>query len=180
MHTETNVLSDLYQVQEEEPMLELQVLMLNINDGNNEDLKESCQVLKEYMQYVNKVRENIYQNNMNLNDAVEYAVTKCIKEGILEEFLKENRAEVVPMSIFEFDEEREWRMIREIEYQYGVEDGRVLGLAEGKIAGLAEGENLLGTLIAKLCSAGGISDVELAAKDEEARKRFYKEFGMID
>ena len=52
-------LSDLYQVQEEEPMLELQVLMLNINDGNNEELKESCQVLKEYMQYVNRVRENI-------------------------------------------------------------------------------------------------------------------------
>lgn len=23
-------------------------------------------------------------------------------------------------------------------------------------------------------------DIELAAKDEEARKRFYKEFGMID
>ena len=88
-------------------MLELQVLMLNINDGNNEELKESCQVLKEYMQYVNRVRENIYQGKMSLSDAVEYAVTECIKEGILEDFLSENRAEVVPMSIFEFDEERE-------------------------------------------------------------------------
>ena len=117
-------LSDLYQIQEEEPMLELQVLMLNINDGNNEDLKESCQVLKEYMQYVNRVRENIYKKQMSLNDAVEFAVTECITEGILEDFLKENRAEVVPMSIFEFDEEREWKLIREAEYQYGVEDGR--------------------------------------------------------
>ena len=157
-------------------MLELQVLMLNINDGNNEELKESCQVLKEYMQYVNRVRENIYQRNMNLNDAVEYAVTECIKEGILEEFLKENRAEVVPMSIFEFDEEKEWRMIRETEYQYGVEDGRALGFIEGR----TDGENLLGNLITKLFGAGRTSDAELAAKDEEARKRFYKEFGMIE
>ena len=44
-----------------------------------------------------------------LNDAVEYAVRECIKEGILEDFLMENRAEVVAMSIFEFDEEREWK-----------------------------------------------------------------------
>ena len=73
---------------------------------------------------------------MNLNDAVEHAVTECIDEGILEEFLRDNRAEVIPMSIFEFDEEREWRMIRETEYQYGVEDGR----AAGKIEGLAEGK----------------------------------------
>ena len=131
-------LSDLYQVQEEEPMLELQVLMLNINDGNNEELKESCQVLKEYMQYVNRVRENIYQSKMSLNDAVEHAVTECIDEGILEDFLRENRAEVVPMSIFEFDEEREWRMIREAEYRYGVEDGRASGLTEGRVEGRAE------------------------------------------
>lgn len=116
-------LSDLYQIPEEEPMLELQVLMLNINDGNNEALKESCRILKEYVQYVNRVRENVYDKKLSLNEAVEDAVTDCIKEGILEDFLRENRAEVVAMSIFEFDEEREWKLIREDEYQYGREEG---------------------------------------------------------
>ena len=48
--------------------------------------------------------------------------------------------------------------------------------AEGKV----EGENLLANLITKLFGARRISDPELAAKDEEARKNFYKEFGMID
>lgn len=38
----------------------------------------------------------------------------------------------------------------------------------------------LGNLITKLFAAGRTSDAELAAKDEEARKKFYKEFGMID
>ena len=28
------------------------------------------------------------------------------------------------MSIFEFDEEKEWKLIREDEYQYGLEEGR--------------------------------------------------------
>jgi len=58
--------------------------------------------LKEYMQYVNRVRKYIYKKKMKLSEAVEQAVTECIAEGILEQFLKENRAEVVAMSIFEF------------------------------------------------------------------------------
>ena len=120
-------LSDLYQIPETEPMLELQVIMLNINDGNNEELKKSCQVLNEYMQYVNCVRKYVYQEKMILNDAVEHAVTECIKEGILEDFLKKNRAEVVAMSIFEFDEEKEIKLIREDEYQYGFENGQEEG-----------------------------------------------------
>lgn len=125
-------LSDLYQVPEKEPMLELQVLMLNINDGNNEELKESCRVLREYMQYVNRVRNYVHQKKMNLNEGVELAVTECIKEGILEEFLRQNRAEVIAMSIFEFDEERELKLIREDEYRHGLEKGRIEGKVEGR------------------------------------------------
>lgn len=68
---------DLYQATEKEPMLELQVIMMNINDGNNEELKESCQTLKMYMQYVNCVRNYIYEKKLRLNDAVELAVTEC-------------------------------------------------------------------------------------------------------
>ena len=116
-------LSDLYQIAEPEPMLELKVIMLNINDGNNEDLKKSCKVLKEYMQYVNRVRKYVYEYEMKLEDAVERAVTECIRENILKDFLIENRAEVIAMSIFEFDEEREMKLIREEEYQSGLEDG---------------------------------------------------------
>ena len=39
------------------------------------------------------------------------------------DFLRENRAEVVAMSIFEFDEEKELKLIREDEYEYGFENG---------------------------------------------------------
>ena len=63
----------------------------------------------------------------------------------------------------------------------GVSDamgGKVLELESERL--LREGETLLGNLITKLFAAGRTSDAELAAKDEEARKRFYKEFGMSD
>ena len=38
---------------------------------------------------------------MNLDAAVERAVDECIQEGILEDFLRANRAEVLKVSIFE-------------------------------------------------------------------------------
>ena len=56
--------------------------------------------------------------------------------------------------------------------------GKVLELESERL--LREGEALLGNLITKLLASGRTSDVALAAKDEEARKKFYKEFGMID
>ena len=120
-------LSDLYHISEEEPMLELKVLLLNINEGHNEELKECCQTLKEYMQFVDRARKYAYEEKMKLNEAIEQAVTECIEEGILEEFLRSNRAEVVTMSIFEFDEEKELKLLREAEYQYGVEIGTERG-----------------------------------------------------
>ena len=84
--------------------MELKVLVININEGYNQKLMESCQILKEYAQYVSKVRT--YKKTLKLNEAVEKAVEECIREGILQEFLLANKAEVVAMSIFEYD--REW------------------------------------------------------------------------
>ena len=52
--------------------------------------------------------------------------------------------------------------------------GKVLELESERLK--KEGESLLGSLITMLLSAGRNSDVALAAKDEEVRKKFYKEF----
>ena len=51
---------------------------------------EECRTLREYAQYVDKVRR--YSNVMELNTAVERAVRESIQEGILKEFLQVNRA----------------------------------------------------------------------------------------
>ena len=88
----------------DDPDLELVVTMLNINLGKNKKLLEQCRTLKEYAIYVKKVRT--YAKSMkNVEEAVERAVTECINEGILQEFLLQNRKEAAEMSIFEYDEE---------------------------------------------------------------------------
>ena len=69
------------------------------------------------------IRKYVCEDKMILEDAVEQGVVECIKENILKDFLIENQAEVIAMSIFEFHEEKEMKLIREEEYQSGLEDG---------------------------------------------------------
>ena len=102
--------------------MELKVLVININEGYNQKLMESCQILKEYAQYVSKVRT--YKKTLSLNEAVEKAVEECIQEGILREFLLKHRAEVVAMSIFEYDREWEEEILRKEEFEAGRELGK--------------------------------------------------------
>lgn len=104
-------LSESFYRQTEEAGLELTVLQLNINPGNNEKLLGKCRSLHDYMQYVERVRH--YSWEMDFQEAVERAVSECIEEGILERFLRANRAEVIQMSIFEYDEELHMATVRE-------------------------------------------------------------------
>ena len=108
--------------------MELKVLVININEGYNQKLMESCQILKEYAQYVSKVRT--YKKTLSLNEAVEKAVEECIQEGILRDFLLKHRAEVVAMSIFEYDREWEEELLRKEEFEAGRELGEQLGRKE--------------------------------------------------
>ena len=118
-----------------EPKLELTVTVLNVNEGHNAELMQHCSTLKEYAQYVARVRH--YAANMSLNQAVECAVDECIKEGILAEFLSKNRAEVISMSIFEYDKELEEKKLRKAEYEAGFSDGE----KSGHETGFSEGQN---------------------------------------
>ena len=132
-------LSEAYEHLAGEPDLELKVLMLNVNEGHNKDLMEQCQTLKEYAIYVARVRK--YASELNLNDAVERAITECIKEGILVEFLRKNRSEVKMVSILEYDKEWEEKKLRKAEYEAGKEDGRNEGIEIGKNEGIEIGKN---------------------------------------
>lgn len=124
-------LSAAYEVAEEAPELELRVQVLNINEGFNEGLKEACLTLKEYMQYVGKVRT--YAEDISVDEAVDRAVDECIEQGILREFLLQNKAEVRRMSIFEYNEEAVRQALREEAHEEGYEKGRDRGKIEGKI-----------------------------------------------
>ena len=114
-------LSSAFECLTGEPKLELIVTVLNVNEGHNADLMQHCSMLKEYAQYVARVRH--YASDMPLNQAVKRAVDECIREGILAEFLARNRNEVISMSIFEYDKEFEEKKLRKAEYEYGFAEG---------------------------------------------------------
>ena len=122
-------LSELFQKSMESPELELIVTVYNINPGMNQELLEACRLLKEYMLFTIKIRKN--RQTMQLVDAVNKAVEDCISERILAEFLIAQRAEVVAMSIFEYDAEKHLRLEKEESYEEGREEGREEGLKEG-------------------------------------------------
>lgn len=122
-------LSDAYERKTDNPELELTVTMLNINLGKNKELMEQCETLKGYALFVHKIRTYTDMGE-NIDNAVERAVNECIQGGILKEFLQKNRAEVMEMSLFDYDEEGVMKLIREEEYEFGLEDGKALGKAE--------------------------------------------------
>ena len=115
---------------------ELKVMVLNINAGHNEELMEQCRMLKEYAQYVARVRG--YAGSMKLEEAVRRAIRECITEGILTDFLRKNRAEVEMVSILEYDKEYEEKKLRQAEYKAGEQ----AGLKKGEQAGLKKGEQM--------------------------------------
>ena len=104
-------LSDLYTVRMKETQLELTAVLLNINRNHNRELMEACRDLKDYAEYVDRVRK--YAGELPLSEAVERAITECIQEGVLKEFLKKNQAEAKKMSIYEYDQEKHIRMERQ-------------------------------------------------------------------
>ena len=125
-------LSDAYESKSEELDLELKIRFVNINPGYNEE--------------------------MSFPEAVEKAIDECIKKGILAEFLRKNRAEVLRVSIFEYDEEEHMRQEREESRQEGIEQ--------------------VNDLYDKLHDLNREEDIWKAIKDVEYRKKLLEEFHL--
>ncbi len=164
-------LSDLYTHKEKNPSLELIVTQININPGYNDELLEKCPTLKAYVQYVDKVRT--YQKDMPLDAAVELAIQECIDEGILVDFLKKNKSEVVGMSLFEYDKELHERTL--------IEEGERIGREAGRREGRKEGEKLvsrINTLHLRLLESGRTNDVIKSASDTKYQEMLLQELGI--
>ena len=138
---ETLRLSDLYtfrgedgRTEESDYRLELKAELLNICGDNNKALKDACRTLREYAIFTDKMRA--YAKTMDIEAAAERTIEECIREDVLREFLEKHKAEVIKVSIFEYDQEKHLRQEREQAW----EEGREAGIAEGKAAGIAEGK----------------------------------------
>ena len=129
-------LSDAFE-EGREGCMELTVRVININHGHNKELMSKCKSLADYAAFVNEVRNNL--ECIPLQDAVERAIDTCIEQGVLKEFLLEQKAEVIAMSIYEYNEE----YVKKVLFEDGMELGYSRGFAEGQAKAREEGQLLL-------------------------------------
>lgn len=119
-------LSDSFVHHVEDPQLELTCCVYNINAGHNKEFLNKCPVLREYMAFVDYVRE--YHNEekgCNLETAINMAIDRCIEENILRDFLRENRSEVVKVTQLDYTFDRQIALEREEAIREGREQERL-------------------------------------------------------
>ena len=95
---------------------------------------DRCEPLKEYSEFIGCIRSNL--KTMDKGEAVDSAIDYCIGNGILKDFLTNNRNEVRSMSLFEFDAEEHEKAIKQIAY----EEGELAGYNKGELEGYNKGE----------------------------------------
>ena len=131
-------LSDAFEKPLNDESYEWSATMLNINYGYNKKLMEQCRILQEYSYFIDRVK-NFVRLHKDTRKAIDLAVEQCIKEGILAEFLRQNRSEVLEMCLTEYDEKKVLNALAKEAEEEGRAEGRAEGREEGRTEGRTEG-----------------------------------------
>jgi hypothetical protein len=108
------------------PALELEVRVININEGRNGNIVQRCKKLAEYSAFIAKVRE--FERELDDKpEAMKAAIKHCTEHDILKEFLEKHSAEVTNMLITEWN----WDDAKEVWLEEGIEIGMEKGLEKG-------------------------------------------------
>ena len=123
--SQTLKLSDLFKNLEDlgfektDPVLELQVKVLNINEGKNEAVVKRCSLLAQYSSFVGKVRE-FEKEGYDREESMRKAVVYCCNHDILKELLEKNSSEVLNMLMTEWN----WDDAKQVWFEEGREKER--------------------------------------------------------
>ncbi|MBO5552438.1 MAG: hypothetical protein J5966_10830 [Lachnospiraceae bacterium] len=134
-------LSDLYEVDQEAPDLELKVTLYNINIDAKAKILENSRILREYSIYVERTRKALEgkATEAEKREAMSRVIDECIADGILAGFLTDRRDEVMMTSIFQYDQEAHEWALHEDGYDEGHADGMRKGLQQGLQQGIQQG-----------------------------------------
>ncbi|MDR2694117.1 MAG: hypothetical protein LBB74_07875 [Chitinispirillales bacterium] len=115
-------------------------------------------ILRGYVSLVAKIREN--KKDMNLDDAIKKAITECLGEGLLTDFLNKHKAEVIDMLVTEWNYDLEMEVREEKGIRKGRQEGRQEGLREGQLLGqkaLVDNMRQMGRSIDEIAAFTGLS-----------------------
>jgi hypothetical protein len=102
--------------------LELEVRVLNINEGRNEAIVKKSEELYGYVRFIGKAREYL-KAGLDSTTALTIASNDCIKEDILSDYLKEHASEVINMLTAEWDINEAQKVWKEEGREEGREEG---------------------------------------------------------
>lgn len=157
-------LSDAFECYEEEPELELKVHVININKGCNEEIMKNCCVLREYSEFIDRIRR--LHAKLSMEEAIVAAVDECIQGDILKDFLLKQKAEVIETLLFEYNEEEALKAMKQQEYENGLEEGRIKGEARGETKGERKGKEMGIQAFVKLSREVGLTKESVISRVE--------------
>jgi hypothetical protein len=85
--------------EKEYPSLELEVKVINISHGRNQQIVGECKALAGYSTFVYKVQE-FYRESGDLKEAIMKGIRYCVEHDILRIFFEENGSEVINIIVF--------------------------------------------------------------------------------
>ena len=107
---EVQKLSFSFSKETDDPDLEVKCHVYNINPNNNTEFLKKTPALSGYVSLIEKIRN--YEENMETNEAIHYAIDDCIEEGILKDFLISKRSQVEGILMLDFTVERQVELER--------------------------------------------------------------------
>ena len=145
-----------------EPALECRTRILNVNDGHNAELMNKCKRLMHYSIFIARIRQNI-SNGMSTAQAIDEAISYCVKQDMLTDVLLKNRSEVCHMLLTEFDEKEFAKTMWDEGHESGVSEG------QSNILAIMDEINNGNDTVEKLNALG--YDTELSTKVLEKYKK---------
>ena len=142
-------LSSAFEIEHDSSLgsLELEVPVYNINKGMNEELLAKSDKLRQYAEFVAKLKE-FNTSYTDFAHAVRQTVNHCIANDILADFLREQGGKIVSILATEYDVEKAKRI-------YGEE------LLEDRVAEIVENMLRLGLSKSQISQATGFSVDEI-------------------
>ena len=125
-------LTDAFKFKGKEVQLQLDVKVININNGKNEELMKACNILKGYAMFVEQVRKHVEREG---EEGFSNAIRYCIEHDILKDYLAERFKVVENMLTAEYNYEMDIAVQRSEEYKLAYAEGEARGEAMGKTIG---------------------------------------------
>jgi len=135
-------LSTAFEVEGGENSLELIVHIIDVNYTNGNEVLNKSNLLRGYSYLIEQIRDYMRQG-LTRDKAIQASIKHCIENDVLSEFLKTYYEEVAKMLNLQYDQEAEFRALRQEAREEGLkegrEEGREQGIEQGREQGIEQG-----------------------------------------